>query len=69
MRLFGKIIICFLLPVLILAGESIKDKTKGMIKKQGYFTTFWDNETGSIFIAFLNPRHLEFLKNSCTAVP
>lgn len=50
MKLLVKIAISLLLPFLIFATESIKDKTKGMVKQKGFYTSYWDNESGSIFL-------------------
>lgn len=50
MKLLIKLAISLLMPILILAGESIKDKTKGMAKHSGFFTHYWDENSGNIYL-------------------
>lgn len=54
MKFFKKVILLLIIPILMPAAVSIKDKTKNMVKHEGFFNIYAHNDSGNIFLEISN---------------
>ncbi|WP_069131075.1 zinc-dependent metalloprotease [Rhodohalobacter halophilus] len=53
-RILLLILSAFLFPALLIAQESVSEKTSGMEKYEGFFNFWWDEDTGKIWLEIEN---------------